>query len=199
MGGPVLLVIVIAMLVIINNAYKDSEREQQLYELVETFVQEAQATIKALEEDQSGNNLQRLLHFCRFASKWQDKGFVDKVTAYIKTTGSEESIAPIIAALKEVDCVIKYAGRNGMNRTQPGQEVTLDNIFLGRIKDMTESAGFWLRNREKFEKEDSGMMPTPNSGSRMSVWYFINNLNAGGLLKFHLELLKNQLPVLIQP
>lgn len=106
----------------------------------------------------------------------------------------------IISALEVLQKHFKNAGRSefGINRTTAGEEVTAAKVFLGEVFGIwTKPASFWLENQKKFEAEDSGVTPKAESGcDTISIWYCINDYQAGNFVKSHTSGILEQISIL---
>jgi hypothetical protein len=103
----------------------------------------------------------------------------------------DSQLTSIIEAFDALGRHFVNAGRDlyGMNRTKKGEIVTNENVFLGDVFGIwTMSTKYWLENQKRFETEDSGVTPKQGCGREyISVWYVINDHQAGGFIKSHTE------------
>lgn len=94
-----------------------------------------------------------------------------------------------IMALEVIQKYIHNTGRceDGWNRTKPGEEVTAAKVFLGDVFGIwTRPASYWLSKQSELEKTDSNVTPKPNCGYKyISVWYCINDYQAGTFVDKH--------------
>lgn len=155
---------------------------------------------KKMQEISGMNNkVEAIIHLFRVISPIQDKGGFSKTILTLKRKNYGQ-LDQKISALETLQRHIKNAGREpyGLNRTKHGEEITSAKIFLGDVFGIwTKPASFWLENQKRFETEDSGATPKAGCGREyISVWYCINDYQAGGFVKSHTDGILEQILVL---
>lgn len=155
---------------------------------------------KEMEEiSKMDNKVEAIIRLFRVISPFQDKGGFSQAISKLQEKNYGQ-LDQIISTLEILQKHFKNAGREpcGLNRTKQGEEITSAKIFLGDVFGVwTKPASFWLENQKRFETEDSGVTPKAGSGREyISVWYCINDYQAGSFVKSHTEGILEQISVL---
>jgi hypothetical protein len=155
---------------------------------------------KEMEEiSKMENKVKAIIRLFQVISPLQDNGGFSQ-TIFKLQGKNYGQLDQIISALEVLQKHFKNAGRDrfGINRTQTGEEVTAAKVFLGDVFGIwTKPATFWLENQKRFETEDSGVSPKPESGREyISVWYCINDYQAGGFVQSHTKGILEQISFL---
>jgi hypothetical protein len=167
---------------------------------IKPVLQKLEALQKEMEEIQKmPNKVQAIIRLFQVISPLQDTGGFNQTYSKLQEKNYGQ-LDKAITALESLQKHFKNAGRGAMNRTEVGEEVTAAKVFLGDVFGIwTHPASFWLQNQERFENEDSGVTPKPDCGREyIPVWYCINDYQAGGFVKSHVEGILNQIGILKQ-
>ena len=152
-----------------------------------------------LEISKMNNKVEAIIRLFKVISPIQDKGGFSQ-TIFTLQEKNYGQLDQTISALEVLQKHFKNAGREpyGLNRTKKGEEVTSAKVFLGDVFGIwTKSASFWLENQKRFETEDSGATPKDGCGREyISVWYCINDYQAGSFVKSHAEGILEQISIL---
>lgn len=152
-----------------------------------------------LEISKMNNKVEAIIRLFKVISPIQDKGGFSQ-TIFTLQEKNYGQLDQTISALEVLQKHFKNAGREpyGLNRTKQGEEVTSAKVFLGDVFGIwTKSASFWLENQKRFETEDSGATPKDGCGREyISVWYCINDYQAGSFVKSHAEGILEQISIL---
>lgn len=160
--------------------------------MINRFLKEMNLCIEQVES--APTKIHGLCILLNFSSNWLDGGEIKRVMFKISKSSKSKALHNILAQLNKT---VERAGERGaFNRAQKGEELTLDKMYLGEVFGIWDKqASFWIDNRERFENQDSGVPPKPESGRKfISVWYCINDHQAGGFIDNHLQNLKKQAP-----
>lgn len=90
------------------------------------------------------------------------------------------------------------AGRSpyGFNRTEKGETVTADKVYLGDVFGLwTKTAAYWLSEKSKLEqvfRPDASRNPE----NPVSNWYLINDYQCGNFVKSHVDGILEQITIL---
>ncbi len=145
------------------------------------------------------NKVEAIIELFRVISPLQDKGGF-KQTIFKLQEKNYGQIDQAIAALETLQIHFRNAGRDecGLNRTKPGEQVTAAKVYLGDVFGVwTKPASFWLENQARFETEPSGATPSAKSGREyISIWYCINDYQAGGFVRSHVNGILEQIGIL---
>lgn len=145
------------------------------------------------------NKVEAIIRLFKVISPLHDKGGFSQTICKLQKKNYGQ-LDQIISALEVLQKHFENAGRDeyGINRTKAGEEVTSAKVFLGNVFGLwTYPASFWLENQKVFETEDSGTTPKPGCGREyISVWYCINDYQAGEFVKSHTEGILKQIAVL---
>jgi hypothetical protein len=155
---------------------------------------------KEMEEIQEmPNKVEAIIRLFQVISPLQDAGGFSQTAAKLHEKNYGQ-IDMAIAALNSLQKHFSNAGRGAMNRTEPGEEVTAAKVFLGDVFGIwTHPASFWLQNQARFENENSGLTPKQDCGREyIPVWYVINDHQAGGFVRSHVEGILKQIGILKQ-
>ena len=127
------------------------------------------------------NPLTDIVSFFNLISKIQDKGEVAQLLSDIQKNRPNHAV---IVSLENLQKVIIISGREsgGFNRTEPGEVVSAENIFLGNISGIwTKKVSFWKSQKEddttrlikgqakKFMKINATLMLESISGIREKI------------------------------
>ncbi len=88
--------------------------------------------------------------FFNFVSPWYDRGFRDIIAAFEDVNWGQYD--GVLECLRVLELHFVNAGRNkcGMNRTECGEAVTEDNVYLGDVWGLwTKTARFWRGQKDK--------------------------------------------------
>jgi hypothetical protein len=142
------------------------------------------------------NKIKAIVRFFQIVSPLQDAGgFIKTIRVFEKHARGHEKT---LKALKDLQSQLQKSGRcqYGMNRTELGQEVTEDNVFLGNVYGLwTETAHYWLSHEQKLKdnvRDDislRGQYP-------VSDWYIINNYQCGEFVDYNAENILKQIAIL---
>lgn len=179
--------------------------------LFKAFLNPAKNDLKIIEENleflkkemeeisKMDNKIEAIVRLFETISPIQDKGGFSQVIFKLREKNYGQ-LDQIISALDTLQKHIQNAGRDihGMNRTIAGEAVTSAKVFLGDVFGVwTKSASYWLENQKRFEIEDSGVMPKAGSGREfISVWYCINDYQAGGFVQSHTKGILEQISII---
>lgn len=155
---------------------------------------------KEMEEiSKMDNKVEAIIRLFKVISPFQDKGGFSQTISKLQEKNYGQ-LDQIISALGVLQLHFKNAGRDeyGINRTKAGEEVTSAKVFLGDVFGIwTKSASYWLENQKRFETEDSEATPKAGCGREyISVWYCINDYQAGSFVKSHTEGILEQISIL---
>lgn len=161
---------------------------------------ELTALQKEMEEiSKMDNKVEAIIRLFKVISPLQDKGGFAQ-TIFELQEKNYGQLDQTISALEVLQKHFGNAGRSqyGINRTQPGEEVTSAKVFLGNVFGLwTKPASHWLENQKKLETEDSGVSPKMKSGREyISVWYCINDYQAGEFVQSHTVGILEQISIL---
>lgn len=145
------------------------------------------------------NKVEAIIELFRVISPLQDKGGFSQ-TIFKLQEKNYGQISTAIDALETLQKHFQNAGRcdYGMNRTKKDEAITAANVWLGDVFGIwTKSADFWLKNQKRFESEDSGVTPSTTCKSDyVSVWYCINDYQAGSFVRSHIVGILTQIGIL---
>lgn len=145
---------------------------------------------------QMPNKVEAIIKLFSVVSLLQDNGGFSQ-TIYKLQKKNYGQLDTTIEALITLQKHFEKAGRNknGMNRTDVGETVIAAKVYLGDVFGIwTKPASYWLENKERFEKEDSGANPKEGCGRNfISVWYCINDHQAGSFVRSHVERILKQI------
>jgi len=145
------------------------------------------------------NKVEAIICLFKIISPIQDKGGFSQTICKLQEKNYGQ-LNEIISALEVLQAHFRNAGRSefGINRTKSGEKITSAKVFLGDVFGIwTKPASFWLENQKRFETEDSGATPKAGCGREyISVWYCINDYQAGGFVKSHTEGILEQISFL---
>lgn len=140
--------------------------------------------------DSKSNKIEALIDLFQLISPFQDK---NELPGLIKKLEKKNygQLNEVVKSLKKIQLHVENAGRDrfGMNRSEKGEEVNINNVFIGGVYGLnTKPVSFWLENKEDLEKQIY-------LGTEKSVWYFINQ-HAGDFVDSHVNgILQNLKPV----
>ncbi|MBP6912982.1 MAG: hypothetical protein KBB86_03560 [Candidatus Pacebacteria bacterium] len=164
---------------------------------INSELQNLKKEMEAIEKME--NKVRAIIRLFQVISPLQDKGGFGETILKLQRKNYGQ-LDQIISALEVLQKHFTNAGRvrSGLNRTEVGEEVTPEKVFLGDVFGIwTNKASYWLENQAEFEKQESGATPKPGSGREyISVWYCINDYQAGGFVKSHTKGILEQLAVL---
>lgn len=145
------------------------------------------------------NKVEAIIELFKVISPLQDAGGFSQ-TIFKLQEKNYGQLDETITALESLQKHIVNAGRSeyGMNRTKPGEAVTAANVYLGDVFGIwTKPATYWLENQQRFENDDSGVSPKPESGRKfISTWYCINDYQAGEFVQSHVNGIIEQIDLL---
>ena len=94
----------------------------------------------------SDDRLRALVQFFNLTSPWQDRGGLTAITNRLQEVNWNGQHDETIAKFQELNRLFRECGRSssGWNRTNPGDEVTEDTVFLGNVCGLfTKTISFW--------------------------------------------------------
>lgn len=150
-----------------------------------------------LSVEKIDNKIWAIINLFQAISQLQDEGGFTEELEILNNHRSGKTGEHIIA-LQNIQYHIQAAGRDlyGMNRTQKGETVLADKVFLGNIFGIwTNTAKHFLDNRKKFE-EDFSTDIGKNLEKPISTWEIIHDYQCGNFVKEHINGLKRQIAVL---
>ncbi len=170
---------------------------QKTLSLILPTLNELESGMKSIQN--MPNKVLAIIKLFQIISPIQDAGGFKK-TIKILQRKNYGQLNTKLAALKSLEKHFRNAGRKeaGFNCTKPGEEVNASNVILGDVFGIwSHPASFWLENQKRFEVEDSGVAPKPESGrDYIPVWYCINDYQCGGFVKSHTEGILSQIKIL---
>lgn len=102
----------------------------------------------SLENLPNNEPIDNLVHLFNIVSPWHDRSLNDlKEKFSLKSNAKSQKT---LALIGELSLHMKNAGRCefGINRTKSGEQVTLDDVYLGDIYGLwTKTARFWLEKK----------------------------------------------------
>ncbi len=154
------------------------------------------AQIKGIEE--MTNKVEAIVNLFQVISPIQDNAGFEETLVRLKKLNRKND-KDVIAALEALQLHFKNAGRDlcGKNRTIFGMKVTSDRVYLGGVYGLfTNKASYWLKNKEKLEK-DFRFEISLDPEYPVTNWWIINdhlcarfvNSHTSGILK-NLDILK---------
>lgn len=102
-----------------------------------------------LQKLRHGEGIDQIVPFFNLVSPWHDRRLLVPIRREIEAFDLW-SYGEIVEDLDALTVHFRQAGRDscGMNRTEPGQTVTEDNVFLGDIYGLfTNPVSFWRRRK----------------------------------------------------
>ncbi len=166
------------------------------------FMAKMQSKLEDLENmllsvEKIDNKIWAIINLFQVISQLQDEGGFDQEVEILNNHKSRKTEEHLIA-LQNLQKHIQAAGRDlyGMNRTQKGERVFADKVFLGGIFGVwTDTAKYFLDNREKLEN-DFPENVSKNLEKPISTWGIIHDYQCGNFVKEHINGLKRQIAVL---
>ncbi len=131
------------------------------------------------------NKVRALVFLFKTISPLQDQKYFQKLIKSLKRKNYGQ-LNELIESLEIVQTHIDRAGRDkyGLNRTDYGQEVTAESVFLGNVFGLsTKTASFWLERQEVLKKEIREDLSSSN-GKKISNWDCVNS-QAGNFVNSH--------------
>lgn len=150
-----------------------------------------------LSVEKIDNKIWAIINLFQVISQLQDEGGFDQEVEILNNHKSRKTEEHLIA-LQNLQKHIQAAGRDlyGMNRTQKGETVLADKVFLGNIFGIwTNTAKHFLDNREKLEN-DFPENVSKNLEKPISTWEIIHDYQSKNFAKEHINGLKRQIAVL---
>lgn len=147
--------------------------------------------------DTMDNKVEAIVRLFQVLSPLHDEdGFNQEITLLSKY--ASRKMRKQINALQILQMHVRHAGRCefGMNRTQKGETVTPDKVYLGNLYGLwTKTADYWLSEKNRLENE---LRPdlSRNPERPVSTWYLINDCQCGTFVKSHTEGILEQLKIL---
>jgi len=124
------------------------------------------------------NRIVALVYFFKVISPLQDAdGFKEIISKLEKRNYGQLDL--LIGYFKELQRQVNHSGRNlsGINRTNFGEPVTFDNIWLGNIFDLpAKPARILLNNQKKLQNTKCGTAFPKNA------WYYIHDYQCGSFV-----------------
>jgi hypothetical protein len=150
-----------------------------------------------IEISKMENKVLGIIRLFKVISPIQDKGGFSQTIGKLQEKNVGD-LDQIISALKVLQIHFERAGRcdSGINRTKVGEEITAEKVFLGDIYGIwTKTASYWLTNQEKC-KQDKHYDASKDKDNPISIWYLINDYQAGGFVKSHTDGILAQIAIL---
>lgn len=150
-----------------------------------------------LEISKMDNKVEAIIRLFKVISPIQDKGGFSQ-TIFTLQKKNYGQLDQTISALEVLQKHFKNAGREpyGLNRTKQYEEVTSAKVFLGDVFGIwTKPASYWLENQEKC-KNEKHYDASKDPNNPVSVWYLINDYQAGSFVKSHTEGILEQISIL---
>ncbi len=129
---------------------------------ITTLLPELRQLRDALQQaSESRDPLTEIVRFFDTVSKWHDRGIGDLIAAFERVNYGQYN--EVLEKLRALQAHFINAGREpyyGWNRTNPGESVTADKVFLGNIYGLwTKTVNFWKeqKNAPKGDWGYSGM------------------------------------------
>lgn len=110
-----------------------------------------------LENLHTNEPIENLIQLFNIVSPWHDRGLTDLKEKF--SLKNDKEAQEVLAILNELELHIRNAGRDdyGMNRTNKGEGVCLDDVYLGDIYGLwTKKASYWLSLKNSEKKRDWG-------------------------------------------
>jgi hypothetical protein len=134
------------------------------------------------------NKVEAIVSLFKIISPIQDEGGYDHIIKKLESKNYGQ-LDSVINSFKNLNLHVKNAGRNefGMNRTKEGEEVNSSKVYLGNVHGIfTLTAEYFLKNKERLDKQlRIDLAKDPENPP--SVWYVINDYQAGGFVKAHVD------------
>jgi hypothetical protein len=131
------------------------------------------------------NKVEAIIRLFQVVSIFQDAGgFKNEIAELEKTTGNKKINLQALCGLQKH---LENAGRDlyGINRTQKGEEVTADKVYLGNVFGLfTHPASYWLAQRESLENTFHEYL-SRDPENPVSTWYIIHDYQCGGFVDSH--------------
>lgn len=140
------------------------------------------------------NNFIALTNFFNLISKYQDEKSFQKELSYLEKK-NKKNYKKETVILRDICQEIEICSRNkyGMNRTEKGESVTFDNVFLGDVFGLrTHSISYWVKNEDAIKQEVITNIP-----GNPSVWEVIFEWQAGCFVKSNTRALLNHIKALL--
>ncbi len=106
------------------------------------------ATLGRAPQHPLAEPLYELVHLLDVVSRWHDRGLQAEIAPFSAVNyGQWDEVIRILCQLEEH---FRRAGRDpyGMNRTDKGERVTAEKVFLGNVHGLfTHSVPFWVARR----------------------------------------------------
>ena len=148
-----------------------------------TILERVARQLKNLESEMTriqklDNKIEAIIQLFKVISPIQDAGaFMTDIEVLSNRAGFFKDYREEVEILRNLQLCIHTAGRSphGMNRTQPGEAVTADKVYLGDVCGMfTHPATYWLKNRANLEASFRADVST-NPDNPVSQWYIIHD------------------------
>lgn len=150
-----------------------------------------------MEISKMDNKVEAIIRLFKVISPIQDKGGFSQTICKLQGKNYGQ-LDQIISALEVLQIHFRRAGRSeyGINRTKSGEEVTSAKVFLGDVFGIwTKPSSYWLENQEKC-KNDKHYEASKDQNNPVSIWYLINDYQAGGFVKSHTDGILEQISIL---
>ncbi|MBU3969002.1 hypothetical protein KJ991_02185 [Patescibacteria group bacterium] len=144
------------------------------------------------------NSVGAIVRLFQIISPLQDVGGFSQ-TMFILQAKNHGQLDKIIGALNALQKHFENAGRceYGMNRTQKGQPITPDDVWLGNVYGIwTNTAQYWLERQEELEKQFR-LDLSKDPKNPVTTWYCINNYQAGRFVKSHTDGILENIKILL--
>lgn len=138
---------------------KTEEAAREKLGSIKTELLVLKKTLEAIANTRSSDHLGCLHVFFSTVSPWHDRGLDDIITAFEEADKHSGLHSDIIFKLVLLNMHFENAGRcmSRMNRTKPGEHVSIDKIFLGDIYGLhTKPLTFWFGRRNEPRDEWKG-------------------------------------------
>ncbi|MFA4942461.1 MAG: hypothetical protein WC564_02380 [Patescibacteria group bacterium] len=144
------------------------------------------------------NKVEAIVKLFQVISPIQDTGGFSQEIFELKSHNSDGKLTAKIEALEVLQKHFHNAGRSkyGINRTDKGEEVTNEKVFLGNVFGLwTKTAAYWLSEKTNLEKS---FRPDVSKDQKNPVtcWWMIHDYQCGNFIKSHTDGILKQIKVL---
>ena len=143
------------------------------------------------------NKVESLVKFFQVILPFQESGLISETIRNLKSKNyGQNNMA--IKTLEKIENHLVKVQNSEYNQAEFGEIPNYKTIFLGGIFSISkESVEYFLKKREKLEKQDLGIdLPCYKGKGFTSVWYCLNNYQAENFLKNHTEKILLQISIL---
>lgn len=149
-----------------------------------------------IEVANTSNKVEAIVKLFQVISPLHDENPFTDIT--LKLGKKKEKYAKQLEALAILQLHFTRAGRSpyGINRTEKGETVTSEKIYLGNVFGLwTKTASYWLNERPNLEKAFRPDV-SKNPNNPLSNWDLINDYQCGNFIKSHVDGILEQIAVL---